>query len=522
MKIKLFRVDLRRLILWMCLFFVMLALANNLFASYQVQREILLNNSLSANHAYAQKLAHITNAYIKSAMGMLEATAWEIGAKPHGPTALQEELSRTARMTRNFNSIFYSDATGHVLAALPAADKLAGTTLISTPSLEALAVQTRQISAPFLAPSNRWLILLSHPVYNRDGSYAGFVGGTIYLHASNALQNLLGDHYNDDGSYVSVVDQHGLFIYHPIKQRIGTPAQGNLAVLAALRGENGAMLLTDAGHNDRLAGYAPIPETGWAIVVQRPVTAATSKLYSLFWRTLYYSLPITLLSLLGIWWLAKLIARPLRDLAEVASHLDDRGNFNRIHFIRGWYLEAALIRQALLTSFSAVATRIRHLHRETETDPLTTLTNRRGLKSAMAGLKEEGLPLAAVMLDIDHFKNVNDSFGHAAGDETLQAVASLALATARESDIVARLGGEEFVVLLPDASLESAMAFAERLRQNVEQARVMPNMEITVSLGIAHCPTHTQDMNSLLLLADMALYEAKKAGRNCVRVAKGN
>lgn len=503
----------------MCLFFVSLALANNLYASYKVQREILLHSTLEVNHVYAQKLAQVTNTYIRSSKRTLEAAGLEISKKGRNSAAIQDELARVARMTNSFNSLFFSDALGHVIAALPAADKLAGTTLRSGPSLEALKLRQPLVSVPFRAPSDRWLMLLSHPIFHADGTYAGFIGGTIYLHASNALQTLLSEHYYSDGSYIYVVDQHGLLIYHPAKRYIGTSVLDNPAVQQIMRGKHGTLQLRDANNVEMLAGYAPVQATGWGVIVQRPIEATTAPLSTLFLRTLYYSLPITLLSLLGIWWLATLISRPLRELAEVAAHLDNRLNFNRIHLINGWYVEAALIRKALLTGFSAVTTRMSSLHRQTETDPLTNLINRRGLQSALAQLKREDRPLAIVMFDIDHFKTINDTYGHIAGDEALTAIASVTRAATRETDVVARMGGEEFVVLLPDATLDSAVAFAERLRQSIGQANISPNGPTTVSLGVALYPLHTQDLDALLPLADAALYQAKKAGRNRVRVA---
>lgn len=519
MKNRLFRVDLRRLILCMCLFFVFLALVNNLYASYKVQREVLLHNTLEVNHVYAQKLAQVANSYITSSKRILETVSFDISKKEHDSRAIQQDLARIARMTRSFNSLFFSDASGRVLAALPTADKLAGTTLRSGASLDALKLRHPTISPPFKAPSGRWLVQLSHPVFQDDGSYAGFVAGTIYLHSPNALQTVLGEHFYSDGSYIYVVDQNGLLIYHPVKRRLGTSNLNNLAVQRVVRGEHGTMRLTNTGQIDMLAGYAPIPATGWGIVVQRPAQAAMASLDDLFWRTLYYSLPITLLSLLGIWWLATLISRPLRQLADVAAQLDDRPSFNRIHLIKGWYVEVALIRKALLAGLSAVTTRMSHLHRQTETDPLTSLINRRGLESALAALKQEGLPVAAVMFDIDHFKLINDTYGHIAGDEALVTVANIARTTARETDVIARMGGEEFVVLLPNATQESALAFAERLRQGIAEAQISQSGPVTVSLGVALYPEHTKDLDSLLPMADTALYQAKKAGRNCIQVA---
>src|SRR5690606_32663471 len=192
-----------------------------------------------------------------------------------------------------------------------------------------------------------------------------------------------------------------------------------------------------------------------------------------------------LLSLLAISWLSKLIARPLTDLAEVASNLDNRANFARIRYIKGWYHEAALLREALLTGFSAVALRLRRLHQENTTDPLTAVTNRRGLDAVLTVLSQDKTPVAVVLFDIDNFKAVNDKHGHAAGDKALKTIASVAVEQVRETDIVARLGGEEFVVILPNTAPESALLFAERLRFSVEHTDFSPCESITISLGVA-------------------------------------
>lgn len=518
----LFRIDLRRLILWMCLSFVALALISSFYAAYKVQREVLLQNTLEVNRVYAQKLAQVTETYLQSSRQMLEATAFAVRADKLDPTTSNEELARLARMTNSFNSLFVVNATGRIIATLPPTLGLIGNALENPQAIQLLKARQPTVSIPFLASTGRWLIMLAHPIYELDGDYAGFVGGTIYLHETNVLQTVLGEHYYNDGSYLYVVDQLGSIIYHPTKSRIGTSNTANPAVQALMRGERGATRLINDSNAEVLAGYAPVSSTGWGIVVQRPIQATVAKLKALFWRTFYYSLPVSMLCLLGIWWLAKLIARPLQELAEVAASLDNRKNFGQIQFINGWYFEAALIRKALLTGFSAVTTRMRQLHRENATDSLTALTNRRGLDAALADLEQQTSAVAVVIFDIDHFKAVNDTHGHAAGDDVLKIVASMVLDEVREDDVVARVGGEEFVVLLPDTDVESARHFAERLRLNIEGAEIGTYGKITISLGIAHYPEHAQDMTTVLQLADAALYEAKHAGRNCTRLSGGN
>lgn len=516
MKRSFLRVDLQRLILWMCLFFVLLALGNSLYAAYKVQREILLHNTLELNRVYANKLAQVTEHYLRSSRQMLESVATEIAQNGAHTPADQEELMQLSRMTENFNSLFISDAHGMVTATVPSDLGLRGTALRSEASLRMLEHQGGGISDPFLAPSGRWLIMIAHPIIMNDGSYGGFVGGTIYLHAANALQATLGQHYYKDGSSLYVVDQIGRYIYHPSTDYIGAASPSNPVIQALRRGEEGARRITSRSNVDMLAGFAPVASTGWGIVAQRPTDSAMSRLDDLFWRSFYYSLPMSVACLLGIWWLARLIARPLRELAQVAANLDNRVDFERIKFIKGWYLEAALIRKALLAGFSAVALRLRKLSHENATDPLTALTNRRGLSAAFSGLQQAGRSASVVLFDVDHFKAVNDTHGHARGDEVLKSMALIALAQARKEDVVARLGGEEFVVLLPDATPESASLFAERLRMSIALTDFERVGKVTVSLGIAHFPSQGDNLDAVLDHADSALYRAKREGRNRV------
>jgi len=514
------RVDLRRLILWMCLFFVLLALGNSLYASYKVQRETLLQNTLEINRVYAQKLAQIVDDHLHGSRKMLEALAWEISTRGQTARLAHAELARMARSSDHFNALFYADASGHVVAAVPSSDKLAGSNLQSAPALRMLDGQAPAIGAPYLAPSGRWLIMMSHPVYDSHGAYAGMVAGTIHLHRTNTLKTVLSEHFYNDGSFIYVVDKTGTLIYHPVTARIGQSNAESPIVQALNQKPAGARQLIDTDGSDILAGYAQVRSVSWGIVVQRPTALATEPLHELFWRTLSYAAPIAVLSLIGIWQVAKLIARPLRQLAEVAANLDDRQHFNRIERIKGWYLEAALLRRALIKSFSAVTSRMHLLHRESETDPLTGLINRRGLETAQAEFKLSGRPFSVVAFDVDHFKRINDSFGHAAGDKTLQAIAHVAQTLVREADIIARVGGEEFVALLPGSSLEAAEKFAERLRSGIAEARMPTGEPLTISAGVAQFPAHGPDFETVMHCADAALYEAKNAGRNCVRVSR--
>jgi diguanylate cyclase len=149
---------------------------------------------------------------------------------------------------------------------------------------------------------------------------------------------------------------------------------------------------------------------------------------------------------------------------------------------------------------------------EVRTDPLTGVSNRRALdetlESMFAMMHRYEHPFAVMLLDIDHFKMINDEQGHLYGDRMLKAVARMMDDNVRDTDLVARYGGEEFVIIMPQTMLQGATIFAERLRRRIEQ-----QLPLTVSGGVA-AATEGDNPQTLLARADAALYSAKAAGRN--------
>jgi len=162
-------------------------------------------------------------------------------------------------------------------------------------------------------------------------------------------------------------------------------------------------------------------------------------------------------------------------------------------------------------------------------DPLTGVALRRvldaRLRAALETSRETGRPIAVALLDLDFFKRVNDRYGHAAGDRALQAVAAVMQRHAREADLCARYGGEEFTMLFDGLGGEAALAIVERLRAEVEALAVEHEGErlpLSVSAGIAAYPeVPSRTAEELLQVADGALYEAKRLGRNCCLLHTG-
>ncbi len=165
------------------------------------------------------------------------------------------------------------------------------------------------------------------------------------------------------------------------------------------------------------------------------------------------------------------------------------------------------------------------LRRQAMTDPLTGLFNRRHvfscIRAELSRYERYGHRFAVILIDADHFKQVNDSHGHIVGDATLSWIADVCRTTVREIDIVGRFGGEEFIILLPHTIAADARAVAERIRHGMHapigaaHARAVP---VTLSFGVAEIGPGAATFDDLLKAADEALYEAKSAGRDCVAV----
>lgn len=155
-------------------------------------------------------------------------------------------------------------------------------------------------------------------------------------------------------------------------------------------------------------------------------------------------------------------------------------------------------------------------------DTLTGLPNRRAaedtLKRMVAHAGRNVSPLAAILIDLDHFKRINDVHGHEQGDEALAAVGHILGSSLRASDFASRFGGEEFLLLLPDTSREQARGVAEKLRLLIEDAEIGPE-HLTASFGVAALPDDAVDPEALVRKADRALYLAKRTGRNRVALA---
>ncbi|KAB0495281.1 sensor domain-containing diguanylate cyclase [Pseudomonas vancouverensis] len=507
--------DLRALILLFVLLSVLATLCNNFIVAYRIQRDALIHTTLESNSAYAAKVASSIEAFIESAQGRMKFSAQVLAAHWSEPEVLRAEASRLQQQDTDFNAVAITDGDGRVLQTAPEALKAEESMLDSENMRQALKEHRALVSAAYTSVSGHLVIFISQPIVSSSGQFLGVIGGSIYLLQQSALHSVISRHFHHEGTFVFVTDGNRRLLYHPTPQRIGAILGSDKPVDAALRGENGAMVVTGEEGEPLLAGYAPVVDAHWAVVAVQPEERALAPLTPLMSHIIMGMIPAGIVGLGLILACTVLIARPLRQLSNAATQLTAPETESRLQRVQGWYLEAAAIRRALLGGVKLVQQKLGRLNQEARSDALTGLANRRAMDDMLDMLTQAELPYAVLSLDIDHFKRVNDTFGHDAGDVALKHIADILQSNSRSSDLACRSGGEEFVLIMPDTSIAIAQTIAERIRENVAGSDIPGVGKLTLSVGVAfreEAPT----CDGLLKLADERLYLAKQGGRNRV------
>ncbi len=283
----------------------------------------------------------------------------------------------------------------------------------------------------------------------------------------------------------------------------------------------------------------PVTLAGWGVVAEREQAVAYAELARLRWSVVVIT--AIMLAVVGAvaYMLSIMLVRPLRRLTAGAEAVA-RGDFdvqlpvtsrNETGYLTRVFNDMVeRLRETqdeLAAKNRALQEKNRRLHALSITDGLTGLFARKYLSEILvqelSRARRYGHELAVLMIDIDHFKAYNDSYGHPVGDEALVHVSEVYRECLRNSDYAARWGGEEFLLMLPETGPSEAVYTAERIRRRVaESTRESLPRPVTVSIGVASFPEHGDDADSVIEAADEALYRAKHDGRNRVQLSNRN
>ncbi|MFB9760966.1 sensor domain-containing diguanylate cyclase [Ectobacillus funiculus] len=491
-----------------------------LFASFQVNKKSLETSYLKNNYWYAKKLASETNTLLSSMDAVLQTVADQ--AAYHSGKEMQEDVAALMDSREPyFNSVFIVDQNRIVQAVSPSATGISiGQQLDSSVSQRAVTLKKPFISTPYRGITERLIVLVSYPIFDGSGGYKGFVGGTIYLEGDNILSNMLEKHYYENGSYVYVVDQTGHLIFHPNKQRLSEDVSENKIVAKVLKGEEGFGKVVNTEGKTFLAGYALESKSGWGIVSQTPLSITNEPICNMIVRSVKLAFPFVVLVWFFAWWISRRISRPLQQLASYTEETTKTLGQPPVPIprVRTNIYEIQQLFESVKYSSQHVHSYLSQLQEETQTDGLTGIANRKTFDFVMKDLMHNDIPFSLILLDIDHFKKINDTYGHPMGDEVIKFLATVMPDVIREGDMCFRYGGEEFCIIVLYSDEEGAGNIAERLRQTMEQSISPAGIAATLSLGISAFPKHAVSPNELVKLADKALYQSKQEGRNRVTI----
>ncbi|MED4402401.1 sensor domain-containing diguanylate cyclase [Metabacillus fastidiosus] len=490
-----------------------------LFASYQSERKSLIDTHLSLSYSKSEKISNSVNSLFKSMRISLQETTNFLSNNPEmTDKEIQEQLELLKNNSRYFNSLSWVDETGTVRNIAPISVGLKGKTITGI-TRDVIDSKTSTLTTPYKGPTGRIVVLISEPFYDSKGKYRGIIGGSIYLQERNVLNEILGnDMVDHTGSYYYVVGPDGKLLFHPDVKRIGEDVGENPMLVKLLQGESGKQHVINTKGVPMLAAYNFIPEIGWGVVQQTPVSYIDELLKKHIQNLiLTILLPFLILMLVSLS-IARKLAKPFIYLADVVNQFGSKNQIQPPVLQSHWNREADLLTKSVVIAMEAVEKNNKKLVEEAMTDSLTNLPNRRKLNEVMTNLANDGQLFSLVTLDIDHFKSVNDTYGHQDGDEVLKYLAKTVQLLIREKDMFFRYGGEEFILLLPDTKSLEAYNVAEKIRTAIENTISPIGKPITISLGISEFPLHSNLLNDLFLFADKALYQSKSEGRNLTTI----
>jgi diguanylate cyclase (GGDEF)-like protein len=479
------------------------------------QNNTLTESTLQSNFEGARNLNVTMNTLIDMMFRSLGTTAKFIAEREITLEQSSDTLRDMMGGQHYFNAVITVDGTGVIRSSMPESMGLTGQRINDPAALRALEERKPFITEPYTASTGGPVILVSHPVLDKEGQYRGFVGGFIYLQEKNVFSDTFNHAIRSKkGTFAYVVDRSGSLLYNPDDKRIGEVAEKDELRQKLMNGPVNYALITTANGRNYLAGFLIIPKIGWGVVFQTPAAAVNDAMKLLIQSQLTSIIPLFVLLLIISLWIARKLTVPFAMLTETARKISIGERVNDPPFTSHWNYEAHHLSRAMMRAVGGLQNQADQMTEEARTDKLTGLANRASLDERLAKWTAEGKPYTLLVLDIDHFKAVNDTYGHRIGDEALVHLAGILANETGEGDLCCRFGGEEFIVLLPAQSLRVGQNIAERIRRKMEGSISPTGNPITVSIGLAGCPEHGDDFNKVFEQADQALYNAKRSGRN--------
>ena len=522
------------------------------FAAATVGQRDALDSASSRLNLVAATLADRIDRAVSSRVALAHhlASMEALGDVWEGPPdAVRVLLARAREDFEGIAWIGYASADGVVRAAAGGVEE--GRSVADEPwfrhGLFSGTVEDSSSLAPFADPGSapeadpKRLIDIGMPIRNRAGAVIGVLGIHVSWGWADRLRK--STQGSTGGIALGVIQSDG-------RDVLGDAALGKLPLdrrvplVASVRGVE-----PKADATGYLTGFAVTRGSavgmGWLVVARQPAAVALAAADRVVWTIVSLGLVVGLAGILGFLVIAARVSHPFRVLADRAGVIGPdtvsrlprvRGSSEAVRLsiaLRSLVLRIGSAERSRTVAQDRAAEEAAKMNRDlavlknlAEVDVLTELLNRRVFmehaRTAMAQFWNTGDAFAVLMMDIDHFKRINDEFGHPAGDAVIRAIASVIGRAIRPEDKAARFGGEEFLVLIHNATTAGAREAAERIRAVVANTVIDCNgnpRAVTISIGVALSDPSDADVQALIERADVALYSAKDTGRDRVVVA---
>lgn len=433
---------------------------------------------------------------------------------------LADYLNSVRERFQDYEELLVLDPQGHVVAS---SSRSQGTIYLAAGWQDDIENDRPVVGVPHWDDSlNKPVMVVAVPIRPTDGKLLGALSARLSLERAD---NILRRFAPGDSGQVYLIGANANVITstHASSGAVMAQSLTKEAIDRLTEKEGAAVEYQNYDGNEVVGTLNSIAGLGWAVVAEIPSTEAYRQVNRLRNLTILMVLALVLGIGLIAWLLGLLIVRPLTRLAQGAAEVATGSLAVDLPEVGGGEVGD------LTKVFNNMVDRLRESREELERlstlDGLTGLANRRHLLSRLAlessRAKRGHHIFAVLMVDVDHFKDYNDSYGHLAGDEVLVRIAEILRESCREVDCAARYGGEEFLVLLTETGMEGAVEVAERVRARLA-SETFAGGTITLSVGVASYPEFGETPEAVIMSADVALYQAKHMGRDRVVMASLN
>lgn len=448
---------------------------------------------------------------------------------------IEDYLRSVADKFVDYAELVVIDARGELLAS---SSDQPGTLVLEDDWLDRAKVNQAVIGDAYLDEARGvGVITIVEPIVLADGSFLGSIGVKVRF---DAIESILSKTVIEPTHQLHLITRRGEILSSTdgldgefMSEKLDT----SIAVQLFAR-EQSTLAFRNHHGTEVVSTLHTVPDLEWGVVAEKAQSIAYAEVARLRNVTMALICGVLLIIGLAAYLLGMTIVRPLDRLAQGAAKvaggdldiiLPSHGR-SEVGYMTEVFNDMVGRLRLFRDENTAINQKLRDRNDELRelsiTDSLTGLYNRTHLPELldreMARARRRQIPFSILMMDIDHFKRFNDTYGHLAGDEQLRLVARILKNLLRACDAGARYGGEEFLILLTETGPEGALFFAEKLRARVEEVRSQREQAVTVSIGVASYPDDGDDIEGIIREADAALYRCKRGGRNQVALARAD